>query len=131
MKKIINFNYIEPLYYFLYSMTDSELDDFHINDESDMCRLFGEMRIRFERFGPTSKAMVSDVLEYVLASHSWGANWRGLFPQEIPLDEVDNKRQFVHDLFVALFDREPNPGFDLRCVAVNNTVGTDGIDTTL
>ncbi|MBM2769004.1 hypothetical protein [Burkholderia anthina] len=129
MKKIINFSYIGPLYYYLYSMTDDELDDFYINDEDDVRRLFGEMRVRFERFGPVSKAMVSDVLEYVLVSNSWEANWRALLPQDIPLDEIEDKRQFVHDLFVALFGREPNSGFDLEGVEVSNTVGPDGIDT--
>ncbi|EML1599142.1 hypothetical protein KPA93_20485 [Burkholderia cenocepacia] len=129
MNKIINFSYIGPLYYYLYSMTDDELDDFYINDESDLSRLFEEMKLRFERFGPISRSRVLDVLEYVLASHSWEANWRGLLPQEIPLDEVKDKKRFVHDLFVVLAGREPNSDFDVRDVEVNNYVGPDGVDT--
>ncbi|MGS0897635.1 hypothetical protein ACVBGC_34845 [Burkholderia stagnalis] len=129
MKKIINFSYIGPLYYYLYSMGDNELDDFYINDKDDLGRLFGEMKLRFERFGPISRAKVLDVLEYVLTSHSCEANWRGLLPQEIPLDEVEDKEQFVRDLFVALVGREPNLDFDFRDVEVNNSVGPDGIDT--
>ncbi|RQR42331.1 hypothetical protein [Burkholderia sp. Bp9142] len=129
MKKIINFNYIGPLYYYLYSMRDDELDDFYVNEKNDLNRLFGEMKLRFEGFGPISQSRVSDVLEYVMASHSCCANWRGLFPQEIPLDEVEDKERFVHDLFVALFGREPNFDFDIADIEVNNFVGPDGIDT--
>ncbi|WP_175977978.1 hypothetical protein [Burkholderia sp. BCC1047] len=129
MKKVINFSYIGPLYYYLYSMRDDELDDFYINDENHLGRLFAEMKARFDRFGPISRSKVLDVLEYVLASHSCEANWRGLLPQEIPLDEVEDKERFVHDLFVALAGREPNADFDLRDVEVNNYVGPDGVDT--
>ncbi|MBY8607587.1 hypothetical protein K7N18_22420 [Burkholderia arboris] len=129
MKKSINFNYIGPLYYYLYSMRDDELDDFYINKKNDLDRLLGEMKLRFDRFGPISQSMVLDILEYVLTSHSCDANWRGLFPQEIPLDEVEDKEQFVRDLFVALFGREPNFDFDVADVEVSNFVGPDGIDT--
>ncbi|WP_174912556.1 hypothetical protein [Burkholderia diffusa] len=129
MKKSINFNYISPLYYYLYSMRDDELGDFCINEKNNLDRLFGEMKLRFERFGPISQSMVSDVLEYVLNSHSCDANWRGLFPQEIPLDEVEDKEQFAHDLFVTLFGRELNFDFDVTNIEVSNFVGPDGIDT--
>ncbi|WP_338640976.1 hypothetical protein [Burkholderia pyrrocinia] len=129
MKKIINFGYISPLYYCLYAMRDDDLDNFYINKKSDLDRLYKEMRLRFSRFGPVSQSMVSDVLEYVLVSHSWEANWRGLLPQEIPLDEVEDKEGFVHDLFLVLIGREPDPDFDLSDIEVNNYVGPDGIDT--
>ncbi|WP_124586082.1 hypothetical protein [Burkholderia contaminans] len=129
MKKIINFNYIGPLYYCLYTMGDDELGDFYINEKSYLERLRKEMHAEFEKFGPISQARVLDVLEYVLSTHSWVENWRGLFPQEIPLDEVEDKRGFVHDLFVTLTGREPNFNFDLTDVEVNNYVGPDGINT--
>ncbi|MBN3750010.1 hypothetical protein G3N96_32010 [Burkholderia sp. Se-20373] len=129
MKKIINFSYIRPLYYYLDSMRDDELDDFYINKKNDLDRLFGEMKSRFDRFGPVSQSMVSDVLEYVLASHSCDDNWRELLPQEIPLDEVKDKEQFVRNLFVALFGREPSFDFDVVDIEVSNFVGPDGIDT--
>ena len=129
MKKIINFSYISPLYYYLYAMGDDDLDNFYINSKSDLDRLYKEMKLRFARFGPVSKSMVSDALEYVLASHSWEANWRGLLPQEIPLDEVEDKERFVRDLFFVLIGRKPDPDFDLSDIEVNNYVGPDGIDT--
>ncbi|WP_155629753.1 hypothetical protein [Burkholderia stagnalis] len=128
-EKIINFNYIGLLYYYLYTMSDEGLDDFCINEKSYLERLYGEMRAEFDKFGPISQGRALDVLEYVLVTHSWVENWRGLSPQEIPLDEVEDKRGFVHALFVALSGREPNPSFDLTDVEVDNYVGPTGINT--
>ncbi|WP_174929092.1 hypothetical protein [Burkholderia lata] len=129
MKKIVNFHYIHPLYYFLYVMGDEELDDFYINEKSDVERLYGEMKLEFEKFGPISRSRVADALEYVLVSRSWSKNWRGVLPQDIPLDDVEDKERFVHDLFVALIGREPNLDFDLDGVEVDNSVGVAGINT--
>ncbi|VWD50536.1 hypothetical protein [Burkholderia contaminans] len=127
MTKLINFNYLRPLYYFLLSMTDDELDDFYINTEEGVRRIYEEAKAEFNRFGPVSRERVIDVLEYVLASNSWLENWKKIIPQEVPLDDVDDKRKYVHDLFVSLAGREPSLEFDVSDVEVTDAVGPEGL----
>ncbi|RQT02657.1 hypothetical protein [Burkholderia contaminans] len=127
MTKLINFNYLRPLYYFLLSMTDDELDDFYINTEEGVKRIYEEAKAEFSRFGPVSRERVIDVLEYVLASNSWLENWKKIIPQEVPLDDVDDKRKYVHDLFVSLAGREPSLEFDVSDVEVTDAVGPEGL----
>lgn len=127
MTKLINFNYLRPLYYFLLSMTDDELDDFYINTEEGVKRVYEEAKAEFSRFGPVSRERVIDVLEYVMASNSWLENWKKIIPQEVPLDDVDDKRKYVHDLFVSLAGREPSLEFDVSDVEVTNAVGPEGL----
>ncbi|VWD18311.1 hypothetical protein BLA39750_03727 [Burkholderia lata] len=127
MTKLINFNYLRPLYYFLLSMTDDELDDFYINTEEGVKRIYEEAKAEFSRFGPVSRERVIDVLEYVLASNSWLENWKKIIPQEVPLDDVADKRKYVHDLFVSLAGREPSLEFDVSDVEVTDAVGPEGL----
>ena len=127
MTKPINFNYLRPLYYFLLSMTDDELDDFYLNTDEGMKRVYGEAKAEFLRFGPVSQTRVIDTLEYVLASNTWLENWKKIIPQEVPLDDVDDKRKYVHDLFVSLADREPSPDFDIDNVEITDAVGPEGL----
>ncbi|EMN5132406.1 MULTISPECIES: hypothetical protein [Burkholderia] len=127
MTKLINFNYLRPLYYFLLSMTDDELDDFYINTEEGARRIYEEAKAEFSRFGPVSQERVIDVLEYVLASNSWLENWKEIIPQEVPLDDVDDKMKYVHDLFVSLAGREPSLEFDVSDVEVTDAVGPEGL----
>lgn len=129
MKKIINFNYIRPLYYYLHAMRDDELDDFFINRGADVERLYREMKFEFDKFGPISQSRVVDALEYILISRSWLENWRAVLPPDIPLDEVEDKEGFVHNLFIALAGREPRLDFDSSCVEIDNRVGGDGVNT--
>lgn len=127
MTKLINFNYLRPLYYFLLSMTDDELDDFYLNTDEGMKRVYAEAKAEFSRFGPASSERVIDTLEYVLASKTWLENWKKIIPQEVPLDDVDDKRKFVHDLFVSLADREPSLEFDIGDVEITDEVGPEGL----
>ena len=127
MTKLINFNYLRPLYYFLLSITDDELDDFYLNTDEGMKRVYEEAKAEFDRFGPVSQGRVIDALEYVLASNTWLENWKKIIPQEIPLDDVDDKRKYVHDLFVTLAGREPSPKFDTRDVDITDAVGPEGL----
>ena len=127
MTKLINFNYLRPLYYFLLSMTDDELDDFCLNTDEGMKRVYGEAKAEFLRFGPVSQTRVIDTLEYVLTSNTWLENWKKIIPQEVPLDDVDDKRKYVHDLFVSLAGREPNPDFDIDNVEITDAVGPEGL----
>ncbi|RQS27957.1 hypothetical protein DIE03_19825 [Burkholderia sp. Bp8992] len=127
MTKLINFNYLRPLYYFLLSMTDDELDDFYINTDEGVKRIYEEAKAEFSRFGPVSRERVIDVLEYVLASNSWLENWKKIIPQEVPLDDVDDKRKYVYDLFVSLAGREPSLDFDVSDVEVTDAVGPEGL----
>ncbi|MDY7509683.1 hypothetical protein ACQ4P5_21690 [Ralstonia sp. L16] len=127
MTKLINFNYLRPLYYFLLSMTDDELDHFYINTDEGVNRIYEEAKAEFNRFGPISRERVIDVLEYVLASDSWLENWKKIIPQEVPLDDIDDKRKYVHDLFVSLAGREPSLDFDVRDVEVTDAVGPEGL----
>ena len=127
MTKLINFNYLRPLYYFLLSITDDELDDFYLKTDEGMKRVYEEAKAEFDRFGPVSQGRVIDALEYVLASNTWLENWKKIIPQEIPLDDVDDKRKYVHDLFVTLSGREPRPKFDTRDVDITDAVGPEGL----
>ncbi|MCA8089244.1 hypothetical protein [Burkholderia cenocepacia] len=127
MTKLINFNYLRPLYYFLLSMTDEELDDFYINSEAGVKKVYEEVKAEFNRFGPTSQGRVIDVLEYVLASNSWLENWKKIIPQEVPLDEIADKRKYVYDLFVLLTGREPDLKFNVYDVEITDVVGPDGL----
>ena len=127
MTKLINFNYLRPLYYFLLSMTDDELGDFYLNTDEGMKRVYEEAKAEFDCFGSVSQGRVIDALEYVLASNTWLENWKRIIPQEIPLDDVDDKRKYVHDLFVSLAGREPSPKFDTGDVEITDAVGPEGL----
>ena len=128
MTKLINFNYLRPLYYFLLSMPDDELDDFYLNTDEGMKKVYEEAKAEFDRFGPVSRGRVIDTLEYVLASKTWLEHWKRIIPQETPLDDVDDKRKYVHDLFVSLAHREPSPRFDIRDVEITDAVGPEGLE---
>ncbi|UEP23555.1 hypothetical protein LL999_25325 [Burkholderia ambifaria] len=105
------------------------MDDFFINRGADVERLYREMKFEFDKFGPISQSRVVDALEYILISRSWLENWRAVLPPDIPLDEVEDKEGFVHNLFIALAGREPRLDFDSRCVEIDNRVGGDGVNT--
>ncbi|AYQ42586.1 hypothetical protein BLA9940_04268 [Burkholderia aenigmatica] len=128
MKKVINFNYLSPLYTCLFIMTDDELDDFYINSDDGRAWLLQQMKTRFERYGVESRSRVVDALEYALVSGSWLARWRGIVPHDIPLDDVTDKEKYVRDLFHVLAGRAPDPAFDVREIEFDQTVGPNGID---
>lgn len=109
MKKAIDFHYLRPLYGCLFIMTDDELDDFYINSDDGRAWLLRQMKTRFGLYGAESRARVVDALEYVLASGSWLAHWRGIVPHAIPLDDVTDKEKYVRDLFRRWPEGRPIP----------------------
>lgn len=88
-------------------MTDDELSAFQINENKDRDTLFRLMRLTLEEFGPKTKSDISDCLEYVISTHSHEKYWRQLVPHEVPLDEVENKPEYLNLLYQSLFDRAP------------------------
>lgn len=128
MKKAIDFHYLRPLYGCLFIMTDDELDNFYINSDDGRAWLLRQMKTRFGLYGAESRARVVDALEYVLASGSWLAHWRGIVPHAIPLDDVTDKEKYVRDLFQALAGRAPDPTFDVRAIELVDDIGPDGIN---
>lgn len=105
--KIANINYIHHLYYPLISMTDEEISKFEINNRKDRYRLFRLMSALLKTFGPIAAENISDCLEYVIFTRSYENYWRDLIPHEIPLDDVDDKEEYINELFFALFQRPP------------------------
>ncbi|HEV2609230.1 MAG TPA: hypothetical protein VGU61_03090 [Noviherbaspirillum sp.] len=124
----INFNYIHQLHHFLLSRTDDELDFFFINEKASRNHIYQEMRNEFQKFGPVSKKKTLDALEYIWATKNISKYWRYILPQEIPLDEVENKQQFLHDLFVTLAGREPDSAFDICNSKIVDAVGPYGLN---
>jgi len=124
----INFGYIHRLHYFLLSRSDDELDLFFINDKGSREQLYQEMRKEFVKFGPVSKKKVLDALEYVWATKDFSEYWRYILPQEVPLDFVEDKKQFLHDLFFELAGREPSSQFDIAGCHVVDDLGLHGLD---
>ncbi|AOJ61431.1 hypothetical protein WJ32_02505 [Burkholderia ubonensis] len=127
MAMLINFNYLRPLYCFLLSVTDEELDDFYINSDAGVKRVYEEAKAEFSCFGPVSRERVIGALEYVLVSKSWLEHWEKLIPQEVSLDDVMDKRRYLHDLFVSLAEREPSSEFNTRDVEITDEVGPEGL----
>jgi hypothetical protein len=126
--KEINFHYIHQLYHFLLSRTDDELDSFFINEKESRNQLYQEVCKEFQKFGPVSQRKTLDALEYILATKSISDYWRYVIPHEVPLDEVEDKQQFLHDLFIALSGREPDSGFDIINSKVIDDIGPCGLN---
>ena len=124
----INFNYIHQLHHFLLSRTDDELDSFFINEKGSRNQLYQEVRNEFQKFGPVSKKKTLDALEYIWATKNISEYWRYILPQEVPLDEVEDKKQFLHDLFITLAGREPNLAFDIINSKIVDAIGPYGLN---
>lgn len=105
--KTININYIHYLYYPLISMTDDELSAFQINDPLDRANLFNSMRATLEEFGPKTKSNIRNCLEYIISTHTHDKYWNQLIPHEVPLDEIKDKREYINNLYITLFQHSP------------------------
>lgn len=100
-------DYISYLNYYLHVMTDDELDDFYINDGGCRAKLFDAMRADFDRFGSESRKRVLDAIEFILSSGDIEKYWRAVVPQEVPLDEVEDKPGYLRSLYENLTGRMP------------------------
>lgn len=107
MKKIF-LDYIRAMYYYLEIMSDDEIDDFYINNEACRSKLFEAMKADFDRFGPVSKQRVLDAVEFILSSDDIEGHWWYVVPQEVPLDEVEDKHDFLCALYHKLAGHEPS-----------------------
>jgi hypothetical protein len=121
-------DYIRALYYYVEVMGDDEIADFYINDSRCRKALFDAMRADFDRFGPVSKQRVLEFIEFVLSSGDIEKYWGYVVPQEVPLDEVEDKPGYLHELYMKLADHElahRNFGSD---VELADAIGPHGID---
>ena len=125
--KTANINYIHFLYYPLISMTDAELSEFEINNKEHRSELFRLMKETSNGFGPKTMENISNCLEHIISTESYETHWRDLVPHEILLDEVKNKDEFTHQLFLALFKRTPSPA-DGDNISISRLVPLQGLN---
>jgi hypothetical protein len=130
MKQIFP-RYIHKMYYYLLSMSDDDLDDFHINDESYRAKLFDEMKADFDTYGPVSKQRVLEAIEHILSSGEIDKLWGYVVPQELLLDEVEDKRDYLRALYQRLVDHEPPQRDFGPDVQLERSAGPHGIDVRL
>lgn len=110
-------------------MSDDELDDFYINDGGCRAKLFDAMKAYFDRFGPESKQRVLDAIEFILLSGDIEKYWRAVVPHEVPLDEVEDKPDYLRSLYEKLTGHVLAPrGFESD---VEIVYGRHSIDTRL
>lgn len=119
-------DYLSKLYYILHVMSDEELDNFYINDIDCRTKLFAAMKAEFDRFGPISKKRTLEAIEFILFSDDIQKYWRAVVPQEIPLDEVDDKVAYLRTLYQQLAGRAPlEESFDPDVELVYGRAGID------
>ncbi|SIQ11298.1 hypothetical protein SAMN05880557_102117 [Pseudacidovorax sp. RU35E] len=127
MKQIFP-DYIRALYYYVEVMSDDEIADFYINDARCREALFGAMRTDFDHFGQVSKQRVLDFIEFVLSSGDIQKYWGYVVPQEVALDEVEDKVGYLRALYEKLAEHEPPQrdfGLDVELV---DAIGPHGIN---
>jgi hypothetical protein len=130
--KNIFLDYIRALYYYLEIMSDDEIADFYINDEGCRAKLFDAMKVDFDRFGPVSKQRVLEAIEFILASKNIEKYWWYVVPQEVSLDEVENKSDYLRALYEKLTGHEPLlKGFDSDVELIDAIDSQSGIDVRL
>lgn len=95
--------YIHKMYYYLFAMSDDELDEFHINEEPCRAKLFHTMKVDFDTFGPVSKQRVLKALEYIWSSGQVEKLWGWVVPQAVDLDEVEDKPAYLCALYKKAF----------------------------
>lgn len=127
MKQIFP-DYIRALYYYVEVMSDDEIADFHINDARCREALFDAMRADFDRFGPVSKQRVLEFIEFVLSSGDIKKYWWYVVPQEVPLDEVEDRTGYLRELYMKLTGQGPphrDFGADVELV---DAIGPHGLN---
>lgn len=130
MKQIFP-RYIHKMYYYLLSMSDEDLDDFHINDETCRAKLFDEMKADFDTYGPVSKQRVLEAIEHILSSAQLDELWGYAVPQEVLLDEIEDKPGYLRALYRRLAEHEPPQGDVGLDVQLVKSAGPHGIDVRL
>ena len=101
-------DYISKMYYYLHVMSDDEIADFYINAPDCRAKLFAEMKADFDTYGPVSKERVLQAIEFILSSGDIESYWRAVVPHEVPLDEVDDKSGYLHELYEKLAGYAPS-----------------------
>jgi len=120
-------DYISKLNYCLHVMSDDELDDFYISDGGCRAKLFDAMKADFHRFGPENRKRVLDAIEFILSSGNIEKYWRAVVPQEVPLDQVEDKPGYLRSLYENLTGRIPSPRgleSDVEVVYGRHTIDT-------
>jgi len=121
MKQIFP-RYIHKMYYYLFSMSDDDLDDFHINDESCRAKLFDAMSADFNTYGLVTKQRVLEAIEFILSSDDLERYWRAV----VPLDEVEDKLGYLCALYQKPAGCEPlQREFDADVQLINDLHGID------
>jgi hypothetical protein len=102
--KTANLNYIYPLYYYVLSMSEEELDKFCINNEVDRLNLFKHMKRAYNEFGDFSKNNVILSIEFALKNKKYEKDevWRKIIPHEIPIYNVIDRTAYLMDLYFFL-----------------------------
>lgn len=116
------------MYYYLHVMSDDALDDFYINDPICRAKLFDEMKSDFDTYGPISKQRVLDAIQFILSSVDIEKFWRYVVPQEVPLDEVEDKFDYLRTLYRRLTENYmplKDIDSDVELVAVSEKNGID------
>ncbi|WP_409170435.1 hypothetical protein [Variovorax sp. H27-G14] len=107
-------------------MSDDELDDFNINDESCRAKLFDAMKAKFNSCGPLSKQRVLESIEFILLSGEPDRYWRAVVPHEVLLDEVEDKVGYLRALYLKLAGHAPSEKyFDTNVELVTDLHGID------
>ena len=120
--------YIHKMYYYLFAMSDDELDEFHINEEPCRAKLFDAMKVDFDSFGPVSKQRVLEALEYIWSSGQVEKLWGWVVPQAVDLDEVEDKPAYLCALYKKLSGHEsPLRDFGPN-VELVKSAGPQGVD---
>lgn len=128
MTQQIFLRYIHKMYHCLFAMSDDELDEFHINEDRCRAKLINAMKADFDNFGPLSKQRVLEALEYIWSSGQIEKLWGWVVPQAVDLDEVEDKRGYLHALYEKLSGREPphrDFGPDVELI---RSAGAHGVD---
>ncbi|RZK32258.1 MAG: hypothetical protein EOO61_17085 [Hymenobacter sp.] len=125
MRRIVNIYYVSRLFDPLFSLSDEEIDSLsaiNFNDEAE-AKGFFQQRIleNFERYGPKSKIMCRNALQYVLCTSASPYSFPDLFPYgELPVEAPDDTKLFFSWLWQILFSNERIPKCDEDEFIINN-----------
>ncbi|MFY6080074.1 hypothetical protein ACOUS3_10165 [Acinetobacter baumannii] len=103
MKIEVNLNYLEKLYDYLYFMDDEEIMEFHINDKNDQTTLFNRMKELYESYRVNTRENILNALNYLLIDDNYLNYWRFVVPHDIPLEDVENKKEYINNMYINLF----------------------------
>lgn len=130
VKKIFPY-YICEMHYYLLSMSDNELDDFYINDVNCRDELFDAMKAQFDSFGPITQKRIRDAIEFILSFENLKEFWGYVVPGAVPLDEIEDKRGYLRDLYKRLTGTEPSLSEKMDPVELVEVIGPYGINVRL